>query len=63
MIKRTSEVDDRGLALQERRAFMKLPLEERRHQMAEQAALMVDHYEARIEVIVRDEWQGGDVVE
>ncbi|MEX0642148.1 MAG: hypothetical protein WD468_05580 [Pirellulales bacterium] len=63
MSKSKAEAVKLGLALQERRAFMKLPLEQRRRQMAEQAAQMVRHYEAPTEVIQREEWQGGDVVE
>jgi hypothetical protein len=52
-----------GLGLNERRAFMRLPLEERRRRMAEQAAQIVELYEQRREVIKRDKWQGGDIVE
>lgn len=48
------------LALQERRAFLKLPMEERSRILAEQAAAMADEYE-------RDqswrELEGGDVLE
>jgi Zn-dependent peptidase ImmA (M78 family)/DNA-binding XRE family transcriptional regulator len=48
------------LSLIERLAFMKLPLEERRRVMAEQAAKMEDHYKRDAE---RNEFQGGDIVE
>lgn len=48
------------LSLVERRAFMKLPLEERRRVMADQAAKMEDHYKRDTE---RSELQGGDIVE
>lgn len=49
------------LTLDERRAFMKLPVEERRRKLAEQADRMIEHYEpAGAE---REEWQGGDIVE
>ena len=63
MIRSKPDAVNRCLALQERRAFMKLPLEERRRQMVEQAVQMVEHYENRCEVIEREEWQGGDIVE
>ena len=59
----TTEARDRGLGLNERRAFMKLPLEERQRQLAEQAARLVDHYDGRTEAMEREEWQGGDLVE
>lgn len=49
--------------LEQRRAFMKLPLEERRRQLAKQAALLADHYERPAEVSERQDWQGGDIVE
>jgi hypothetical protein len=52
---------EKGLTLAERRAFLKLPLAERRRQLAEQAELMVKHYES--EVSERELWQGGDIVE
>jgi hypothetical protein len=52
-----------SLTLEQRRAFMKLPLEERRRRMAEQAARMIDHYESHAEAIERQAWQGGDVIE
>lgn len=54
---------DQAFALEERRAFMKLPVEERRRQLAEQASQMAKHYEARSEAIEREGWQGGDIVE
>ena len=63
MIKATTEASDRALALTERRAFMQLPLEERRRQLAEQASQMAEHYEERTEAIERADWQKGDIVE
>jgi len=42
---------------------MKLPLAERRRQLAEQAELMVKHYESEPEEKEREQWQGGDIVE
>lgn len=49
------------LSTAQRRAFMKLSIEERRRKLAEQAARMVEHYEA--EQAEREQWQGGDIVE
>lgn len=54
---------DRVLTLAERRAFMKLPLAERRRQLAEQAELMVRYYESPPETVEREPWQAGDIVE
>jgi len=54
---------DQALTLAQRRAFMKLPLDERRRQLAEQADRMAEHYESEPEVRERAEWQGGDIVE
>ncbi len=39
----------RALSIADRRAFMKLPLEERRRRFAEQAEKMVEHYESEQE--------------
>ena len=63
MIAAQREMADRGLTLHERREFMKLSVEQRRRQMAEQAAELIAHYEAAVEVARRQEWQGGDIVE
>ena len=54
---------DRGLSLEQRRAFLKLPLEERRRLMQEQADRIAQHYESQSEVTERNEWQGGDIVD
>ena len=54
---------ERGLTLNQRRAYMKLPLAERRKQLAEQAERMVQHYESEPETTTRELWQGGDIVE
>ena len=53
---------EQGLTLEQRRGFLKLPVEERRRQMAEQAALTVEHYHLADEVQERQAWQGGDLV-
>ncbi len=52
-----------GLSLDERRAFMRLPLEERRRRMADQAEKMTDFYQSQAEVKRRQDWQGGDLVD
>jgi hypothetical protein len=54
---------DRGITLAQRRAHMKLPLAERRRQLAEQAKLMIKNYESQPEKKDRELWQGGDIVE
>ena len=50
-------------SLAERRAFMRLPLVERRRIMAEQANQVADHYHLAPEQTEREHWQGGDIVE
>lgn len=52
-----------GLSLAERRAFLTLPLAERRRRLLEQAARLAAHYEQRAEQTERLAWQGGDIVE
>jgi hypothetical protein len=54
---------DQVLSLAQRRAYMRLPLEERRKRLAEQAERMAEHYEQEPEQIEREAWQGGDIVE
>ena len=54
---------DQTLSLAQRRAYMTLPLEERRKRLAAQAEQMVAHYEQEPEQAERDAWQGGDIVE
>jgi hypothetical protein len=51
------------LTLEERLAFMKLPLEERRRILAEQAEAMIAEYELEENHRERELWQGGDIVE
>jgi hypothetical protein len=50
-------------SLTEIREFMKLPIEERRRILAEQAEQMVEHYEEESARRERELWQGGDIVE
>jgi len=52
-----------GLTLEQRRSFMKLPLEERRRRLAEQADELVKHYDEESEKCERLDWQTGDIVE
>lgn len=54
---------DQGLSLAQRRAYMHLPLEERRKRLAAQADRMVEHYEQEPDQTERLAWQGGDIVE
>lgn len=54
---------DQGLTLDERREFMKLPLEQRRRQMAEQAEAVAAYYESQPELTRREDWQGEDFVD
>lgn len=51
------------LSLSERRAYMQLPLEERRKRLAAQADAMIEHYGQGPEQKERLAWQGGDIVE
>jgi len=54
---------EQALTLAQRRAYMTLPLEERRKRPAAQAERMVEHYEQEPERTEREAWQGGDIVE
>ncbi len=51
------------MTLAQRRAFMKLPLTERRRRLEAQAKRMVKHYQAKAQVAERAAWQGGDIVD
>ena len=60
----TSTTDTSKLmTLEERRAFLKLPLAERRRLMAQQAEKMAEFYKSAQEAAERQAWQGGDIVE
>jgi hypothetical protein len=52
-----------GLTLEQRRAFMQLPLDQRRREMVKQAEQMLKHYQSKEEAAQREQWQGGDIVE
>ena len=54
---------EQAISLSQRRAYMKLSLEERRRHLATQADRMVEHYEQAAERAEREAWQGGDIVE
>jgi hypothetical protein len=54
---------DTPSSLRRLREFMKLPIEERRRILAEQAEEMVEHYEEESARRERELWQGGDIVE
>jgi hypothetical protein len=59
---KTAKVDQ-ALSLAQRRAYMQLPLEERRKRLAVQADQMAEYYEQEPERTERIAWQGGDIVE
>jgi hypothetical protein len=63
MAKTKNLAQERALTLKQRRAFLKLPLAERRRRMAAQAARMAKHYRGRAKTAEREVWQGGDIVE
>ena len=54
---------DQAISLTRRRAFLQLPLEERRRQLTAQAERMVECYEFEPERTEREASQGGDIVE
>jgi hypothetical protein len=56
-------ITDRDQSLEDRRAFLRLPIEQRRQTMARQANELMDHYGDRTEMQQRENWQGGDIVE
>jgi hypothetical protein len=45
------------------RSFLKLPLQERRRILAQQAGLLEEDYETEPDLSEREQWQGGDIVE
>jgi hypothetical protein len=51
------------ITLEQRRAFLKLPLAERRKILCRQAEDAAGHYESNQSVQDREGWQGGDIVE
>lgn len=64
MAKRAGRTEaEQILTLAQRRAYMNLPLKERRKRLAAQAERMIEHYEQEPERAEREMWQGGDIVE
>ncbi|HQQ00778.1 MAG TPA: hypothetical protein PLY86_20185 [bacterium] len=53
---------DQSISLDERRAFLQLPVEERHRQLAAQAERMLQYYESEAERVERESWQGSDIV-
>ncbi|MCI0488693.1 MAG: hypothetical protein L0229_19055 [Blastocatellia bacterium] len=47
---------DETVSLTQRRAFLQLPLEERRRQLSAQAERMIEYYESEAEGAEREEW-------
>ena len=56
--KKTTKADQE-LTLAQSRAYMQLPLEERRKHLTAQAKQMAEHYEHELERTERIAWQGG----
>ena len=52
-----------AMTLDERRAFLRLPIPERQRRMKLQAAAVAEVYERKSETEDRRAWQGGDLVE
>ena len=63
MISQEEKIGTSQLTLEDRRAFLKLPLEERRKRLAEQADQLARHYDQESASEERAEWQGGDIIE
>jgi len=51
------------MTLEQRRAFLRLSLDERRRILSQQAEHAAKHYESQQSVREREAWQGGDIVE
>ena len=58
-----AKTTEQALSLADRRAFMRLPLEERRRQLVVQAEKLTDFYQSQTEMNQRLDWQGGDIVD
>jgi hypothetical protein len=63
MISQEEKIGISQLTLEDRRSFLKLPLEERRKRLAEQAEQLAEHYNQESSIEERAEWQGGDIIE
>ena len=54
---------EEAMTLEQRRAFLKLPLAERRTILSQQAEGAAVHYEVEPGAREREDWQGDDIVE
>ena len=64
MLKQNDLVNsEETMTLEQRRAFLKLPLAERRRLLSQQAEDAASHYETEQSLRERETWQGGDIVE
>jgi hypothetical protein len=63
MISQEEKIGISQLALEDRRLFLKLPIEERRKRLAKQADQLAKHYNQESSSEERAEWQGGDIIE
>ena len=64
MLKENNMVkSEETMTVEQRRAFLKLPLAERRRILSEQAEDAACHYESEESLRERVTWQGGDIVE
>ena len=64
MLKQNDLVNsEERMTLEQRRAFLKLPLAERRRMLSRQAENAANQYESEQSVREREAWQGGDIVE
>jgi hypothetical protein len=52
-----------AMTLEQKRAFLKLPMSERRRILSKQADDATRHYESEQSIREREAWQGGDIVE
>ncbi|HEV7796800.1 MAG TPA: hypothetical protein VGO73_01495 [Pyrinomonadaceae bacterium] len=51
------------ITLEQKRAFLKLPMAERRRILCKQAEGAAGHYESEQSIREREAWQGDDIVE
>jgi hypothetical protein len=63
MLKEEELIAPADLILADRLAFMKLPIEERRRILTQQADDLLAHYTDQTAASEREAWQGGDTVE
>ena len=64
MLKENNLVNaEESMTIEQRRAFLKLPLAERSRILSRQAEDAARNYELEEGVLERETWQGGDIVE